>query len=324
MNSRNTISSLSSQAAASPAILSFLMFWAMLLGIAARSQEDRYGSFLSLPVSAFTSSFTEQTIPSRGETKSIFLFPWTTVKAFSPCRGSAPGRSAVRIAGTASPAFSFALLLHIRYASSMRRKVAIVASTRMSTMSITSLSEEQGDDPAPLRLVQPAADVRKGFSPVRRGDPQVAAEHPVESLRLPVEPLARHAPVIQVRDPFPGGMHREYPPLFVGVAVDGRRVVDHLLVDRADDPVARRHHPGRPVAGVEQEADAVLPHSSAFRREGDAVDPPDEPLRKIVRSHPHLGLVFLPGGNPQVAGMEVVVGAEQEPPHPFRRASGGF
>src|SRR3989337_769180 len=91
MNSRNTISSRSSQAAASPAILSFLMFWAILLGIAARSQEDRYWSFLSLPVSAFTSSFTEQTIPSRGETKSIFLFPWTTVKAFSPCRSSAPG-----------------------------------------------------------------------------------------------------------------------------------------------------------------------------------------------------------------------------------------
>src|SRR3970040_440506 len=67
----------------------------------------------------------------------------------------------------------------------MRRKVAIVASTRMSTVSITSLSEEQGDDPAPLRLVQPAADVRKGFPPVRRGDSQVAAERPLEPFRLP-------------------------------------------------------------------------------------------------------------------------------------------
>src|SRR3989304_5812157 len=64
-----------------------------------------------------------------------------------------------------------------------------------------------------------------------------------------------------------------------------------------------------------RETGSVLPMS---RCENSSA-PPKEPLRKIVRSHPRRGLVFLPGGNPQGAGMEVLVGAEQEPPHPFRR-----
>src|SRR3972149_10727455 len=113
--------------------------------------------------------------------------------------GSATGRSA----GAVSPALSLAFSLLKWVASSMRRKAAIVTSMSMSTISFTSLSQEQCDDPAPLRLVQPAADVREGLPPVRRGDPQVVAEHPVEAFRLPVEPLPRHASVVEARDPFP-------------------------------------------------------------------------------------------------------------------------
>src|SRR5512134_3236394 len=103
-----------------------------------------------------------------------------------------------------------------------------------------SLSEELVYDLAPLGFAQPFPEAWYRLAAVRRGEPQIGGEHPLQPLSLPVQPAPRAVAVVQPLDPVAREVHREDPPLVVRVVVDQGRVRGDPGVDRVDHAVRRR------------------------------------------------------------------------------------
>src|SRR5512134_1702234 len=117
-----------------------------------------------------------------------------------------------------------------------------------------SLSEELVYDLAPLGFAQTLPEAWNRLAAIRRGEPQIGGEHPLQPLSLPVQPAPRAVAVIQPLDPVAREVHREDPSLVVGIVVDQGRVRGDLGIDRVDHSVRRSYHLDHPLPGLKEEA----------------------------------------------------------------------